>query len=175
MRKTLGLVAIAIACGSALPAVAASVRGPHQAVCRAGNTPAMLVRVTGLKAATGVLRIQSYGGAPAKFFDKGSYLDRIDVGAEGAEPIEVCVPVPREGVYAVSVRHDVNGSGKSDMRDGGGMSGNPEISLMDVMFKRRPDPARTSIRVGKGVVPVPVTMRYVDGGSFRPVRRSAAG
>ncbi len=170
----LGMAIVAAGC-SGLPAAAASVRGPHAAVCRAAGQPAMLVRVTGLKAATGVLRIQSYGGTPDKFFEKGSYLDRIDVGAEGAEPIEVCVPVPREGVYAVSVRHDVNGSGKSDLRDGGGMSGNPELSLMDVMLKRRPDPARVSVRVGRGAVAVPVVMRYVDGGSFRPVRRSGAG
>ncbi|WCT72841.1 DUF2141 domain-containing protein [Sphingomonas naphthae] len=149
----------------------AAVLGPEAQVCNEAHRPAMLVKVTGLKARTGVIRVQSYGGDPANFFDKGSYLKRIEVRAPASGTIEVCVPVEREGVYAVSVRHDVNGSGKSDMSDGGGMSGNPDLSMWDVMFKRKPDPARVSVRVRDGIAVVPVTLRYLQGGSFKPVKR----
>ena len=68
----------------------------------------------------------------------------------------------------MSVRHDLNGSGKSDMADGGGMSGNPNLSLIDVMFKRRPSPARVAVRV-EGVTRVPVVLNYIQGASVRPI------
>ena len=150
----------------------AAVLGPEAQACSAeARRPAMLVKLTGLKARTGTIRVQSYGGDPASFFDKGSYLKRIEVRPPASGTIEVCVPVAREGTYAVSVRHDLNGSGKSDMKDGGGMSGNPELSMWDVVFKRKPDPAQVSVRVTNGVAVVPITLRYLQGGSFKPVNR----
>jgi uncharacterized protein (DUF2141 family) len=79
------------------------------------------------------------------------------------------VPVPAPGRYAVSVRHDINGSGKTDKSDGGGMSGNPHLSLFDLMFKRKPLPDQVAVQVVSGVRVVPVTLNYLSGGSFRPV------
>ena len=61
-----------------------------------------------------------------------------------------------------------SGSGKSDLADGGGMSGNPPVSLLDVMFRRRPSPAQVAVRVA-GLTPVPVVLNYVQGGSVRPI------
>lgn len=154
----------------ALPTVSvASAGGLPARSCAAAREPAMLVRITGFKARTGTVRVQSYGGDPAHFFDKGSYLRRIDRPVPAQGPLEVCVPVAGPGDYAVSVRHDLNGSGKTDHADGGGMSGNPRLSLIDVMFKRRPDPDRVAVAVGRGVRVVPVTLNYLQGGRFEPV------
>jgi uncharacterized protein (DUF2141 family) len=158
-------VALAVPCAPA----SAAILGPHAAACSAGaDRPAMLVKITGLKARTGILRVQSYGGDPSRFFDKGTYLERVEVRPPASGPIEVCMPVPRSGGYAVSVRHDINGSGKSDLGDGAGMSGNPNVSLMDVLFKRKPSPNKVTVEV-KGVERVRVVMNYVRGTSVGPV------
>jgi uncharacterized protein (DUF2141 family) len=149
---------------------AAIVLGPHAAACEIGDKPAMLVKVVGLKARTGLIRVQTYGGDPAHYFDKGSYIDRVEVPTPAAGTVEVCMPVPHRGTYAISVRHDVSGhGGGADLTDGGGMSGNPNISLMDVVLKRRPSPVQVQVRVENGVTPVPVVMNYVRGGGFGPI------
>jgi uncharacterized protein (DUF2141 family) len=145
--------------------------GPHAAACARGG-PAMLVRVSGFKARTGTLRIQSYDN-PKTFFDKGRYVERVDIAVPAAGPVEVCLPVTRPGTYAVSVRHDANASGKADRSDGGGMSGNPSLSLMDLVFKRKPDASEVAVKVGGGTVPVPVVLNYVQGGSFAPIRTAS--
>lgn len=150
------------------PAAAIMV-GPHAAACETGRQPALLVKVVGLKVRSGNLRVQTYGGDPAHYFDKGSYIERVEVPTPAAGTVEICMPVPRSGTYAVSVRHDVSGKGGTDMSDGGGLSGNPSLSLMDVVFKRRPSPVQVQVRVDGGVTPVPVVMNYVRGGSFGPV------
>lgn len=133
-----------------------------------GHGPAMLVKVEGLKTRAGTLRVQSYGGDPRSYFAKGRYLQRVELPAPASGPVEVCLPVPRPGLYAVSVRHDVNGDRKSELSDGGGMSGNPDVSLMDVILKRRPSPEQVQVEV-KGVVPVRIVMNYVHGASVGPI------
>lgn len=146
----------------------AAILGPAAATCEKADGPAVLVHVEGLKSRSGTIRVQSYGGAPSTYFDKGAYLRRIDVNIPAAGPVEVCVPVPAAGVYAISVRHDVDGSGKTGMSDGGGMSGNPRMSLMDVVAKRKPDPKTVQVTV-KGLTPIQVVMNYVQGFSFKPL------
>ena len=153
---------------AATPAGArAAMLGPDPAACQ-GDGPAMLVRIEGLKQRIGMLRIQSYGGDPSHYFDKGTYLRRIQFPVPASGPVEVCVPVPGNGTYAVSVRHDVDSSGKTGLSDGGGMSGNPRMSLFDVMFKRKPSPGKVQVAV-QGVTRVPVVINYVQGGAFRPI------
>lgn len=170
-RSAMAIPALGLALGvaAALPAAGhAAPVGPFAGVCEAGS-PAMLVHVTGFKARTGVLRVQSYGGDPGHYFDKGTYLKRIEVQVPAAGAADVCVPVPGPGRYAVSVRHDVNGSGRTDRSDGGGMSGNPHLSLIDLMFKRKPSPEQVAVEVPRGVRVVPVVLNYLQGGSFAPV------
>jgi len=169
------VVAVALALGAAmvLPAVGhAGPVGPFASVCQAGE-PAMLVHVTGFKSRTGMLRVQSYGGDPDHYFDKGSYLKRIEVPVPASGALDVCLPVPAAGRYAVSVRHDIDGSGKTGKSDGGGMSGNPHVSLMDLVFKRKPSPDQVAVEVGHGVKVVPITLNYLAGGSFRPVEAAS--
>jgi uncharacterized protein (DUF2141 family) len=163
-----GLIAALVGAVPLVPAGAA-VLGPHADDCTDGKL-AMLVRVEGLKSRSGVIRVQSYGGDPSHYFDKGTYLERVQVRVPPAGPVEVCMPVPKAGTYAVSVKHDANGNGSTDISsDGGGFSGNPNLSLLDVLFKRKPSPVQVQVHVA-GVATVPVRLNYVHGTSVGPVR-----
>jgi|KBSMisStaDraftv2_1062788.scaffolds.fasta_scaffold168087_2 uncharacterized protein (DUF2141 family) len=168
MSKLTLFVASLIAAATPLFPAGAAVLGPHADDCD-GAKPAMLVRVEGLKARTGTVRVQSYGGDPSRYFDKGTYLERVEVHVPATGPVEVCLPVPRPGLYAVSVRHDANGNGSTDIgNDGGGFSGNPSYSLFDAMFKRKPSPVQVQVHVA-GLTPVPVVLNYVHGTSLGPI------
>jgi uncharacterized protein (DUF2141 family) len=157
-----GAVALVPACATA------ALLGPHPDDCGTPDRPAILVKVIGLKNRDGALRIQSYGGDPRRFFDKGTYLERIDLRMPANGPVEVCMPVRGNGTYAIMVRHDANGNGSSDMSDGAGMSGNPNVSLMDVVFRRKPSPVQVEVAV-RGMTMVPVVMNYVHGMSVGPI------
>jgi uncharacterized protein (DUF2141 family) len=142
--------------------------GPHAAQCNARSGNAMLVRVIGLKARVGNLRVQSYAGDPDKFLDKGRYFERVELAPPAAGPVEVCMPVPAPGIYAVAVRHQATGLKSSNTEDGGGVSGNPKRSVFDLAFGRKPDPEAISVRV-QGITVVPIIVNYLQGGSFKPV------
>lgn len=144
---------------AAVPAGAA-VLGPDAAVC-AANGPAMLVKISGFKNRVGNVRVRSFTGDPENWFDKRYALVRIEVPIPAAGPVEICVPVKAPGTYAVDVRHDANRNGKTDRSDGAGASGNPDLSLFDVIFKRRPDPAVVGVAVGHNTVVVPVRLKYL--------------
>ena len=145
MSKFTLFLAGLITAATPLTAAGAAVLGPHADACD-GSRPAMLVRIQGLKSRTGVLRVQSYGGDPARYFDKHTYIERVEVRTPPAGPVEVCMPVARPGFYAISVRHDANGNGSADVgNDGGGFSGNPNLSLFDVIFKRKPSPVQVQV------------------------------
>lgn len=171
MFKLFGTAMIAAAAlGGTLSLARAEAMNAAAPICSAGSSPAILVHVVGVRSDSGTIRVQAYGGDPARYFDKGTYLERIDMPTAKAR--DVCVPVPRAGTYAISVRHDVNGNGRSDMKDGGGMSGNPRMSVWDLITKNKPDPREVQVQVGSGVTPVRVVMNYVQGGSFKPLAAS---
>jgi uncharacterized protein (DUF2141 family) len=69
------------------------------------------------------------------------------------------------GAYAVAVRHDADGNGKSGWNDGGGFSNNPRLSLTNL----KPSWRRVAIDVGNGVKPVNVVLNYRHGLAIRPV------
>ena len=168
MSKVNLVIAGLIAAAPLAPA-GAVVLGPHADECTEGK-PAMLVRIEGLKSRTGLIRVQSYGGDPARYFDKGTYLERVQVHVPPIGPVEVCMPVPKAGNYAVSVKHDANGNGSTDIgSDGGGFSGNPNLSLLDIVFQRKPSPVQVEVHVA-GLTTVPVRLNYVHGTSVGPVR-----
>jgi uncharacterized protein (DUF2141 family) len=140
--------------------------GPDAASCRPGvDASAVLVRVTGFKARTGALRVQVYGDVPDDFLAKGRKLKRIDVPVSSAGPMDVCVSLPHPGNYAIAVRHDIDGSGKSGWNDGGGFSRNPHLSLMSLK------PKFQDVVIGVGAVPkaIDVVLNYRQGLSIRPV------
>lgn len=165
----LALCAPAAMVAGAQPA-AAVVLGPDAASCAPGASgPAVLVRVEGFKARTGELRVQVYGDNPDEFLAKGRKLKRIDAPVSRAGPMNLCVALPRPGNYAVAVRHDVDGNGKSNRTDGGGFSRNPGLSLLSP----KPKFADVVITVGREPREVDVTLNYVQGLSIRPVRSAS--
>lgn len=146
----------------AIPAI------PVRTVCPPSVGPALLVDVSGFKSRVGRVRVRVFGGATSTYFDRKHALVRQEVPIPATAHATFCIPVPRPGAYAVDVRHDVNLNGKTDRSDGGGVSGNPRLGLLDVVLGRKPDPRRVQVQVGTGVATVPVTVMYLQGSSFKP-------
>ncbi|MGD9811029.1 MAG: DUF2141 domain-containing protein [Sphingobium sp.] len=149
----------------AAPASAAAI-GPDADVCARGDSPSVLVRIPAFKERTGKLRVQIYGSNPAEFLAKGQWLKRIDLPITPSGPMNVCVALPRTGHFAVAVRHDLNGDGKSGWNDGGGFSRNPDISL----FELKPNYKKVVIEVGNGTKALDVYLNYRQGLAIRPLK-----
>lgn len=126
--------------------------------CAAGAGPAVMVTVSGIKAGAGLVRVQSYRGTAADWMKKGRWLTRMEAPARRGT-MSFCVPVPSAGAYAIAVRHDFNGNGETDiMSDGGGMSNNPSINILNL---GKPSIDRTRITVGDAVRTIQINMRYM--------------
>lgn len=166
--RVLPLSAIAAATAALLIFVPASAApaGPYANLCST-DKPAVLARVSGFKARKGVVTVKLYASNPKTFLEKGSYLRRVEVPVTGADPIDICIPVPDSGNYALSVRHEL--TGKKSRSDGGGFSGNPSISVLDMVLQRKPSIKKVSFAVNGSTRVVPVRLLYLEGGSFRPV------
>jgi uncharacterized protein (DUF2141 family) len=147
----------------AAPAQAAV--GPFAKLCEDGK-PAVLARVSGFKARSGTLDVKLYASNKT-FLEKGAFIRRVEVPVSRSGAIDVCLPVPSSGRYAISVRHEV--SGKKTRSDGGGFSGNPRLSLFDVVMKRKPALNLVSFPVNGSTKVVPITLMYLQGASLRPV------
>ncbi|HEX8215128.1 MAG TPA: DUF2141 domain-containing protein [Allosphingosinicella sp.] len=163
------LIAIGTAATGLLLPLGASAApvGPYASLCAAGK-PAVLVRVPRVKAPRGTLSVKLYASNPATFLEKGKYLRKVEVPANRTGPFEVCVPVPSAtGRYAVAVRHEV--AGEKSRADGGGFSGNPKLSLLDVALKRKPSLGAVSFQVTGKTRVVPVVLNYIQGASVQPV------
>jgi uncharacterized protein (DUF2141 family) len=164
MKKVVtALAAMAAAAGWSAPGAAATMG--DAAACARGDS-AVLVRVAGFKEYRGTLRVQIYGSNPDDFLAKGKKLRRIDVPVTRGGRMDICVELPGPGNYAVAVRHDLDGNGKSGWNDGGGFSRNPDISLT----RLKPSYRDVVIQVGSDVRPVDVTLNYRRGLSIGPVR-----
>lgn len=153
----LGAVA---ALGIAMPASAQQYRQELRhsvAPCR-GDGPAVWINVTEIEASSGTLRVQLYPGTRADWLESGRWLNRIEVPAR-AGSMQICMPVPSTGNYAIAIRHDVNGNGSTEITtDGGGMSNNPSINIFNL---GRPGIDRTRFSVGREVKPMTIRMRYM--------------
>ena len=160
-----GVVAVGLAFSPAI----AGVIGPDAGVCASGAASAILVRVEGLKDRQGPVRVRTFGGDPANYFDKKKTLKRVELAPPASGPVEVCMAVPGPGVYAVDIRHDANRNGDTDKSDGAGASGNPKISLFAILFGKRPSANEVAVRVGNGVVPINIQVKYLQGGSFKAI------
>lgn len=152
-----------------LTAAPAQVLGPDAASCDPGGGPAMLVVVNGLKSRAGKVRIRTYGGDPKTYFNNKKFLLRTQIPTPPSGAVRICMPVPAPGYYAIDLRHDANDNGETDRADGGGASGDPRLSLIDMLFGRKPPAAKVRVLVGDGVTTVPVTAMYLKGGSFKPI------
>lgn len=165
MLKLMFFVAAMALAVVAQPTSAQAALGPDAASCRSGaNEPAVLVNVSGFKNRVGKLRVQLYP-ANRDFLAKGKWLRRIDLPVTSSGSMRVCVAVPRSGSYAIAVRHDADGNGKSGWSDGGGFSQNPDISLLDL----KPKPGEVAISVGNQVKPIDVVLNYRRGLVIAPL------
>jgi uncharacterized protein (DUF2141 family) len=165
MLKRLIITGAASALALAAGPGAAQAMGPDAAACRAGDRPAVLVTVDGFRQRTGNVRVAIYNDA-STFLDRGATLKKIDLPVTRGGPMRICVALPRPGSYAVAVRHDIDGNGRSGWNDGGGFSRNPDISLA----RLRPRYGNVAVNVGRATLPVRVVLNYRFGLSIRPVR-----
>lgn len=154
---------------SAAPVPAtAPILGRDAAFCAAGtNDSAVLVRVSGFKTRTGGLRVQLYGNNPDDFLAHGKKLRRVDLPVTPSGVMAVCIKTPSDGAYAIAVRHDVDGDGKSGWNDGGGFSRNPHISL----FSYKPKFDQVVFRV-TGHTAIDVVLNYRQGLSIGPIQQN---
>ena len=166
MLKFAGAAGLALA--AITPTAASAAIGPYAATCNSGAA-SIIARVHGLKTRTGIVRVQLYESNKATFLEKRAWLRRVDVRPTASGAMDICVPVPRPGAYAISVRHDVNGNGKSDRPDGAGFSGNPRLGITDLLFKRKPNLARVSFTVNGAPRLVSVVLNYAHGLQFKPI------
>lgn len=130
--------------------------------CAAGK-PGVLVHVAGLKQARGQLKISLYGADQDRWLAKKGRISRVKIPVTGRS-MDVCMPVPAPGRYAVAVHHDFNFNGERDRHDGGGYSRNPKVSL----FNPKPSFDRAAFTVGTGTARVGVTLLYIKGLSVGP-------
>jgi uncharacterized protein (DUF2141 family) len=157
-------VLIALAALIAAPSHAA-ILGSDAVTCANPSASAILVRIEGFKARTGMLRVQVYGGNPSEWLAKGKKLRRVELPVTPSGYMDVCIAVPGPGRYAIAVRHDVDGRGKSGWDDGAAFSRNPSLSLLHL----KPDFEKVVIPVGKSPREITVVLNYRSGFSIRPV------
>lgn len=163
MRRLFSFVALALTAagiGTAAPASASNKEVPNDmSKCRKGGGPAMLVVVEGVKVSSGKIRVQSYRATSSDWLAKGRWLTRTETPAR-AGTMTFCVPLPAAGSYGIAVRHDVNANGRTDiMSDGGGMSNNPRINILNL---GKPSYTKVAVPVGEGeLTSIFIGMRYM--------------
>jgi uncharacterized protein (DUF2141 family) len=125
--------------------------------CR-GDGPAARITVTDIKPGNGTMRVQLYHATKQDWLAKGRWIYRIQVPAR-AGSMTFCMPAPQAGSYAIAIRHDANGNGKTDLTvDGGGMSNNPSINIFNL---GKPSVDKAAFSIGNEVKPISIRMRYL--------------
>ena len=160
-KVAMGLLSVS-AMFTAVPALAHSEVIPNNLdrCSESAKGPALLVDVRGFAAATGKVRVQSYPATKDAWLEKGAWLNRIDtVVRPSSGGMRFCMPVPEPGRYAIAVRHDRDGDGKTSItRDGGGFSNNPSISIFNL---GKPSVKKAAVQVGPGVTRITIKLQYM--------------
>lgn len=141
----------------ALPASVEAASG-----CAPGK-PSVLVHVAGFKQAAGKVKISLYGSDSHRWLTKGGRISKVKMPVTG-RAMDICLPVPAPGRYAVAVHHDFNLNGDRDRQDGGGYSRNPKVSLLNP----KPPFSKAAFAVGNGPSKVGVKLLYIKGLSVGP-------
>lgn len=154
-----------VATGAALTATTGALALPPTArktpSCAAGK-PSVLVHVAGFKQPRGKVKLSLYG-SEGDWLEKGGRISRVKVPVTG-KAMNICLPVPAPGRYAVAVHHDLNVNGERDRQDGGGYSRNPKVSLLNP----KPSFSKAAFTVGNGPSKVGVRLLYLRGLSVGP-------
>lgn len=160
-KVAMGLLPVA-AILAAVPALAHSevIANNLDRCSESAKGPALLVDVRGFAAATGKVRVQSYPATKNAWLAKGAWLNRIDTVVRPSNGgMRFCMPVPEPGRYAIAVRHDRDGDGKTSIsRDGGGFSNNPSISIFNL---GKPSVDKAAVKVGPGVTRITIKLQYM--------------
>ena len=154
-----GMATLAVASLAAAAPAAAQYRQKitnNPAKCT-GEKAGVWVTLTDIKESKGTIRVQSYRGTDADWLEKGRWLARMEAPAKQGT-MRFCMPLPGPGTYAIAVRHDLDGDGKTDIfGDGGAMSNNPSINIFNL---GKPSYKKTRFEVGNGVESISLRMRY---------------
>jgi len=144
--------------GALIIATAAAAPGPavaSGAACVPGK-PSVVVHVAGFKQPRGKVKLSLYGAD--HWLNKQGRISKVKVPVTG-RAMDICMPVPAPGRYAVAVHHDLNVNGERDRQDGGGYSGNPKVTI----FNPKPPFSKAAFTVGNGPARVGVTLLYIKG------------
>jgi uncharacterized protein (DUF2141 family) len=151
--------------GAALVVAASALAAPAPAAagaCTPGK-PSVIVHLAGFKEPAGRVKISLYGSDADRWLAKGGKIGKVKVPVTGRS-MDICIPVPAPGRYAVAVHHDLNVNGERDRQDGGGYSRNPKVSLLNP----KPSFGKAAFEVGRGPAKVGVTLLYIRGLSVGP-------
>ncbi len=170
--KRPGLICLSLICLSLIclemgllprPAGAQTV---DQAPCPPDSATNVIVSVKGMKDGQGNLRAELY--PPERKDFAIHFLKRVQIRAPGRD-VEICVPTPGPGTYAVIVVHDRTADGRLDVfRDGFGFSNNPRLGL------GLPDISKVTFRAGAADTRLTVVLNYVHGLSVGPIAADPA-
>ena len=154
---TLALRGLLLALGLFSSAAPASGKEQRDATCteQAGS---IRVIVTNVRKAKGTITADLHGDNPAEFLKKKKKLARVRVPARMGS-VEMCLPVPGPGIFAIGIYHDVNGNRKFDKNFLGlpaepyGVSNNPGLRL------GKPKHKDASFEVGPEGTTLEITLR----------------
>lgn len=158
---------VAAATGVQAAPAGAAVLGPHAASCESGaSAPAVLLTVTGFKDNVGQLIVKAFRASEDDFLKSGKYLIKYAVPVPASGNATVCVPLSgNHQTYALSVLHDRDGDGKTDLwSDGFGVSNNPKLKMS------KPPVSQVAFKVPNSVGTMDIVLNYVSGLNVKPIR-----
>lgn len=156
MTKSLALLVV-LALGAPFAALAGG--NERSAAACPDESHAIRVIVKDIRKADGTITADLHGDNPKEFLKKGKKILRVRVAARVGS-VEICLPAPRPGVFAVGLYHDVNGNKKFDKNFLGlpaepyGVSNDPAMRLGP------PRHEDASFTVGPRGTTVEVTLRH---------------
>jgi len=164
----LALAAGAVVAGLAVPAsLAAQPKFTNlipndMSRCASGAGPAVLVEVSGIKSADGLVIVRAYNAQAGEWLKAKKYFAKIHEPARKGR-MNLCVPVPQVGgQYAIAVQHDVKGNYATNFStDGAGMSNNPVVKTI-LGIPRSPPVEKVAFPAGAGVTRIAIAMRYMN-------------
>lgn len=120
---------------------------------------AVALAFSGVRSAEGSLVVTAYGDRAEDFLAKGRKLAKLGVAAAAGE-VAACLTLPAPGVYALTVFHDADGSGRLSRnflglpKEGYGFPHDPPVVFGPPGFDK------VAQRFDAGVTALPIAMRY---------------
>lgn len=170
-----GTIALGLLMLAAPVAAGQQILGPDAAACQPGSgKDAVLLTVDGFKNDEGTLRVELWPGNEQDFMRnhhelqaEGKAYHRITIPVPQSGSAKVCVPIPGPGTFALGAFHSPTGERKFRFRqDGATFTRNPKMGIST------PKAKEVATEFGSGLNQSTVTLNYLRGLSFRPLRSS---